>query len=212
MPYDISFDVDARAANGSRFDDPYAIAQFRRPGGRPHSGGPGRVNQEISYGADVLVDDDYVYVYGVVSAGLNKFAYVARTNSRLEFPWEFHTGDGWSLDETQIKPMFNDVSEQFSVFKDNGKYYMLTQHHIFGNEIYLYSSDTPVGPWENKTIVYCTPETEGDIFTYNAFVHPQFTEDGALLISYNINSFNFSDLAKSADNYRPYFARISGWK
>ena len=69
-----------------------------------------------------------------------------------------------------------------------------------------------MGPFGEKTLAYCTPETKGDIFTYNAFAHTQFLDDGALLVSYNVNSFNFSDLFANADNYRPYFVWVKGWE
>ena len=91
-------------------------------------------------------------------------------------------------------------------------YYMITHHHIFGDEIFIWDAPAPDGPWGNQRTVYCTPETEGDRWTYNAFAHPQFTENGQLLISYNINSFNFQDFFRNADYYRPYFIRIDNWQ
>lgn len=165
----------------------------------------------VSYGAHVLPDSDYTYIYGVLADNPAKYAYVARSNSRMDPPWEYYANGQWVLDQKQATSILYDISEQFSVFKYEGKYYLLTQHHIFGNEIYIYSSDFPVGPWENRRTVYCTPETEGNLFTYNAYAHPQFMNNGELLISYNINSFDFNDLLESADNYRPYFVTISNW-
>lgn len=165
----------------------------------------------ISYGAHVLPDDDYTYIYGVLAQNPNKYAYVARANSRLEMPWEYYADSEWTVYDSLATSIHNEVSEQFSVFKYEQKYYLLTQHNIFGSQIYIYSSDAPVGPWENKRTVYCTPETGGNLFTYNAYAHPQFMENGELLISYNINSFEIGDLLESAENYRPYFVKISNW-
>jgi hypothetical protein len=166
----------------------------------------------ISYGAHVMEDGDYAYIYGVLAENPDKWAYVARTDLRFSKPWQYYGNGEWSTESTNAKPIFHGVSEQFSVFRKGEKYYMLTQHNIFGKEIYLYASDSPVGPWENKKVVYCTPETGGDIFTYNAYAHPQFSSDGELLISYNINSFDFGDLAENADNYRPFFVTILNWE
>ncbi|MFY0628464.1 MAG: DUF5005 domain-containing protein, partial [Reichenbachiella sp.] len=166
----------------------------------------------ISWGAHVMEDGEYAYVYGVLSNELGKTLYVARTDLRFNDPWEYFNDGEWSFNSELTSSLMGGISEQFSVFKHMEKYYLLTQHNTFGNEIYLFSSDTPVGPWGNGRTVYCTPQSGGNIFTYNAYAHPHLMEDNELLISYNINSFEFSDLLTSADNYRPYFIRISGWQ
>mgnify|MGYP006919341302 CR=1 FL=1 len=56
-------------------------------------------------------------------------------------------------------------------------------------------------------MLYATPEIDKNIFTYNAVAHPQFYENGDLLISYNVNSFEFADLFRDATIYRPRFVR-----
>ena len=88
----------------------------------------------------------------------------------------------------------------------------MTQKIIFSPEILLYESDTPVGPWTNERTLYCTPELEGNIFTYNAFVHPELSRNGDLFISYNVNSFNFGDVFADVNNYRPRFIRVQNWQ
>lgn len=165
----------------------------------------------ISYGAHVMEEDDSVYIYGVLAEGTSKELYVARADLKFTQPWEYYSAGQWDTDPETATAMFSHVSEQFSVFKYNEKYYLLTQNHILGKEIYLYSSDSPVGPWENQKTIYCTPETGGDIITYNAYAHTMFTENGKLLVSYNINSLSFADL-KDADNYRPYFITVENWE
>jgi hypothetical protein len=73
-------------------------------------------------------------------------------------------------------------------------------------------ASSPTGPFENKRVLYCTPESSDVIFTYNSFVHPELSDEGELRISYNINSFDFSLLFKNADYYRPKFIRIDHWR
>jgi hypothetical protein len=165
----------------------------------------------ISWGSAIMEDVDYTYVYGVKAENPQKYLYVARTDSTLTKPWEFYNGTEWSTDTLSATSIFNGVSEQFSVFKREGVYYFLTQNNIFGKQIYLYTAALPQGKFENLKVVYCTPETGGNFFTYNAFAHDHIYQD-SLLISYNINSFQFTDLLKSADNYRPYFVKIGGWQ
>jgi hypothetical protein len=52
------------------------------------------------------------------------------------------------------------------------------------------------------------PEDNKNLFTYNAMAHPEFTENGMLLISYNMNSNNLGDHFRDADIYRPRFIRV----
>ena len=167
----------------------------------------------VNYGACIMEEDGFYYLYGAEKNGLLKYLHLARVpvSEGLQGEWAYYDGTGWASGPGQSARLFANVSEQFSVFKHEGRFYLLTQHHILGGEIYLYRSEAPFGPFAEKTLVYCTPETEGNIFTYNAFAHTQFLDDGALLVSYNVNSFNFSDLFTNADNYRPYFVWVKGW-
>tara|TARA_R110002049_G_scaffold97783_1_gene238162 strand:- start:2496 stop:3578 length:1083 start_codon:yes stop_codon:yes gene_type:complete len=168
----------------------------------------------IAFGSCVVEDSDYIYIYGAErTQPLGKQSNIARAaNGDLRNVWEYFNGTEWVADISKAQGIVSDVSEQFAVFKEDDMYYMVTHDFIFGCEIYLWESPNPEGPWDNQRTIYCTPETVANIFTYNSFVHPQFSENGDLLISYNTNSFNFSDILSNADNYRPYFIRVSNWK
>jgi hypothetical protein len=172
------------------------------------------VDPATNYGACLLEDGGYTYIYGSEKVGFSKFLHVARVKGRnLNGPWEYFTGMGWSADPMASGRVLASVSDQFSVFKKGDKFYLMTQHHILGGEIYLYDSDTPAVGFDHKRTIYCTPEhKKGNLFTYNAFAHPEFSNDGALLVSYNVNSFVFGDLFQNADNYRPYFVRVRVWE
>lgn len=165
----------------------------------------------ISWGAAILEDGVFTYIYGVEAISPDKYAFVARTNANLNGDWEYYSGNGWSSNIEDAQPILNDISEQFSVFKNEGIYYLLTQHHIFGAEIYLYTSTSPYGDFGNKKTIYCAPESGGNIFTYNALAHPNIYQD-SLLISYNVNSSDYTDLFDDVNNYRPYFVRVGNWK
>ena len=167
-----------------------------------------------NYGACVLEDGGYTYLYGSEKVGLSKFMHVARVQGRdLNGTWEYFTGTDWTTDPAASARVFAHVSDQFSVFKKDSRYYLLTQHHILGSEIYIYDSDNPAIGFDDKKLVYCTPQSNaGNLFTYNAFAHTEFSGSDGLLVSYNVNSFVFGDLFQNADNYRPYFVRIKGWE
>lgn len=166
----------------------------------------------ISYGAHTMTLEDSVYIYGVLAEGANKHLFLARSDRRFSQPWEYYSNNEWTNNADMASSIFTGVSEQFSVFHHKGKFYLLTQHPILGKQIYLYSGESPQGPWTNRKTVYCTPETSGNIFTYNAYAHTMFMDEGRLLVSYNINSFDIQDLMQSADNYRPYFISIENWE
>lgn len=166
---------------------------------------------KITFGSAILEDDVYTYLYGVKVNGTDKNVHIARTDATLNQVWEYFNGTNWSTNIDDSISLFHNVSEQFSVFKDDGIYYLLTQHHIFGAEIKIHKSKAPTGPWDAGKIIYCTPETGGDVFTYNAFAHPEIQKD-SLVISYNINSFDYSDLLEDANNYRPYFIKVGNWR
>jgi hypothetical protein len=166
----------------------------------------------VCYGNSVLVENGYTYIYGrKESDTVNHIPYphIARVaEGNIMAPWEFYNGSSWSTDpnETQ-KISVVAVSQQYGVFKLNNKYIVINQEIWFSTKIYSYTSNFPQGPWSNKVLVYNTPILFKNTFTYNAFPHPQFNEDGKLLISYNSNG-NFADIFKNVEVYRPRFIRI----
>ena len=169
-------------------------------------------SDEIYWGACVMEDVDYTYIYGVEDEGAEKFAHVARAaGGDLTNDWEFFNGTSWQVEPTTHR-IQSGVSNQFSVFKRDNTYYLLTQRIVFGSEILLFESSNPTGPWTNERTLYCTPELGGNIFTYNAFAHPDVPVGDDLFISYNVNSFNFGDLFDDVRNYRPRFIRVKNWQ
>ena len=78
----------------------------------------------------------------------------------------------------------------------------------FSDELVLYSSTGPAGPFGRRTHVYSTPESRQDLFTYDAHVHPEFTDASGLLVSYDVNTFDPGKLLSNVDSYRPRFIRV----
>ncbi len=165
------------------------------------------VNTPFEYGVAILEEKNETYIYGLSAKNGVKFAYVARTHTVLE-TWEYFDGKSWSPDSESAAPILQGVSDQYSVIKWDGIYYLITQATDFGAEIWAYVSQTPTGPWSGPVLLYRTPESGGHLFTYNAVAHPQFVADEGLLISYNVNSFELEDIFDHADNYRPHFIRV----
>lgn len=168
---------------------------------------------DITFGSTVYEDaDGYTYIYGISNAPLEKRVHVARApDGDLTKAWEYWNGTAWTATPAN-HVIFKSASDQFSIFKDGNKYYLVTQEIIFGNKIFIYESASPAGPFINQRILYCTPETGGTVITYNAFVHPELSREGELVISYNINDTDFPAVFRNADHYRPKFIRIKNWK
>lgn len=176
------------------------------------------VYPEIMFGATVMEDGEYLYIYSPETYTFTKYTHVARVplNNLFATP-EYYNGTDWvntvpALTEGRLLKFGGspvDVSAQYSVFFHEGKYRLVTQEGFLGPKIHSYESLSPTGPWKTKKLIYTTPENTGTIFTYNAFIHPEFSStSGGLLMSYCLNTNNFWELFSNADSYRPKFVWI----
>ena len=172
----------------------------------------------IIYGAAAMNDGDYLYIYAQIDKDTediyNPISVVscARTTVKdIHTKWEYYTGSGWSSnpdDAAELSGLSDvPVSSQFNVFKLRDKYVLLTRHRVlWEGRIFTYTSDTPFGPWENKKQIFQVPDLgNADWFSYNAMAHPQFEQNGRILISYNVNTNVFSQQFSDVESYRPRF-------
>lgn len=157
--------------------------------------------------------DGYLYIYGV--RGPTKELIAARTpaGTLATFSsWEFRTSDGWTKDLKAAAALADSVSNEMSVSAiGNGRYALIYQLGGIFSEICMQIGPSPVGPFERRQVIWNTSSelTEKDIYTYNAKAHPALSKPGELLISYNINSFNFLEQLKKTPNfYHPRFIKV----
>jgi hypothetical protein len=188
---------------------------------------------DYSFGRCVLTDSTagYRYIYGNKVNWIVWEPFLARCPlDGLFGPWEFWAGDHWTDNITMIQKISDlPVSPSYSVVKIEGRYYIITQENGYltcglGREIYSYESNTPEGPFVNKTLLYTEESTINGryLLTYNGYSHPSFIENGELLISYNVNDWvdtlepyicpsqcvNVWTDRMDADSYRPKFIRV----
>ena len=167
----------------------------------------------VIYGDRILRDTAYYFIYGrrTDDPGINiAYPHVARVphGELMKQEWEYFTGDGWSTEAGATRRMNESpVSQQYSVSTYRGKYILLTQDIWLSPRIWSFTSSSPSGPWENRKLVYTTPESSEDVFTYNAYVHPQFDRDREMLVSYNVNG-DFWSIFSNVELYRPRFIRV----
>jgi hypothetical protein len=165
---------------------------------------------KVIYGDRILADSIYLYIYGRKEENNNiTYPHLARVKAdNLSGPWEFSAGSNWATDPAwSFKINSFQVSQQYGVFKHMGKYVLFTQDIWFSTQIWSFTSNSPEGPWGNKTLVYDTPKVTEDAFTYNAYPHPQFDENDELLFSYN-NNGDFLEIFSNVELYRPVFVRV----
>lgn len=174
---------------------------------------------EIHWGHSVLKDGGKYYVYGTRSGiyydPAQLFVSEVTFSESSEAPLSvlYFDGEGWSADPAAAVPCVGpdaSVSEQFSVFKYQDTYVLLTQTRDQSGEIRSFTADSPAGPWGNGKLLYVTHEQEDpELFTYNAMAHPQFiNRRNELLINYNINSYNLDRPYDEVWTYRPVFLRV----
>lgn len=176
-----------------------------------------------SFGAGILVNteaagalspDGYVYIYGV--KGTKKEVMVARIIPKdiEQFHlWEFWDGNSWQTDMMKAAPIADRASNELSVtpLKD-GRYALVFQTDAIGTNVGLRLSLSPEGPFGPIIPLWDASQDirEGkQLISYNAKAHANFSNPGELLISYNINSFDFfEDVEIQPDFYRPRFIRV----
>ncbi|WP_235941098.1 DUF4185 domain-containing protein [Cyclobacterium roseum] len=183
--------------------------------GKPESTG--------SFGAGILVNtkdagalrpDGYVYIYGV--KGNKKEVMVARVkpNDIEKFNlWTFWDGTDWQSEMKQAASIADRGSNELSVTSlDDGRYAMVFQTDGIASTVGLRLALSPQGPFGPIIAVWDASAdlNEGKhLFSYNAKAHPSLSMPGELLISYNINSFEFfADVEISPNFYRPRFIRV----
>ncbi|MFI6499831.1 DUF4185 domain-containing protein [Nonomuraea typhae] len=165
----------------------------------------------VAWASGILKDGRYTYVYGVEDKGATKYMHLARVRGQsLLGRWEFLTAGGaWSWNEKDSARLMNGVANEYSVTRVGDGYVLITHDTTepLSAKIVAYSSCSPSGPFTGKQVLYTTPETGGNIFTYNAHAHPGVAGDG-LVVSYNVNSFVNTDHYRDTSIYRPRFIDV----
>ncbi|MFE4468120.1 DUF4185 domain-containing protein [Leifsonia sp. NPDC056824] len=166
----------------------------------------------VEWGSAIYEDHGYTYVYGVEDLGAVKYMHLARvrTEHLTSDDWQYYGATGWTSDESASTRIMGGVANEFSVTRFQGKYTLVTSDATepLSTKIVMYRSDSLTGPFTGKTLLYSTPETSGNVFTYNAKAHPELGTDNRLVVTYNVNSFDTADVYKNVDNYRPRYVDV----
>ncbi|MGC4152409.1 MAG: DUF4185 domain-containing protein [Propionicimonas sp.] len=164
----------------------------------------------------------YTYMYGVEDLGLVKNMHIARTkgkNLTRVSAWQYWTGSRWSNRESDSVAVMPGVANEYSVTPFRDGYLLVTQdtNELFSSKVLGYVSCSPTGPFVNPVTLFEMPEVgalgsygDPDVFAYNAHVHPEFSSNSRLLVTYNVNSFdNVGDIYNDVSIYRPRFMDVA---
>jgi len=164
-------------------------------------------------GAGAPKPDGFIYVYGV--RGMNKELVVARVkDSAFEnfSEWRFWDGMTWNTDMHACAALTDNISNEMSVsFMADGRVIAAYQLKTANTTVVIAAGATPWGPFQPAKKIWETPEAYDDLdfYTYNAKAHPNLSKPGELLISYNVNSFDFlDDIVKHPYHLRPRFISV----
>jgi hypothetical protein len=174
--------------------------------------------EEGGFGAGIFVNtqesgapnpDGYIYIYGN-----RKGLMVARVMPK-EFEnfsaWRFWDGKEWNADMQQVAIVASDVSNELSVSAlADGRYALVFTLGGLSPTVGLRLGLTPYGPFGPVIKVYEAKEMHHkNYITYNAKAHPHLSAPGQLLISYNVNAFDFiNELKANPTLYRPRFINV----
>ncbi|MEO6705114.1 MAG: DUF4185 domain-containing protein [Ginsengibacter sp.] len=164
-------------------------------------------------GAGAPNPDGFIYIYGV--RGPKKELIVARVEDK-QFEnfskWRFWNGAEWGADVHNSATLIDRVSNEMSVsFMEDGRVIAAYQLDTNSPDIMIQAGKTPSGPFQLPKKVWSTPEIYEDLdfYTYNAKAHPHLSKPGELLISYNVNSFDFlNDIKHKPHHLRPRFFTV----
>jgi hypothetical protein len=188
-----------------------AVASFSLPSMR-FEGITQRPAGLVQWGSAIYEDGGYTYVYGVEDLQSTKYLHLSRvrTGHLTTGSRQYWTGSGWSTDESSSARIMDGVANEFSVTKFQGKYTLVTGDttEALSAKVVMYRADALTGPFLNKTVLYTTPETSGNVFTYNAKAHPELGDRDTLLVTYNVNSFDTADVYSNVDHYRPRYVDV----
>lgn len=163
----------------------------------------------------VLRDSTYLYAYGVKEPATHE-VYLIRFEIEELLSGNFLSMDWWAADQwvnnlgkaPEGAVLFKGQTE-FSVhYHKEIEMYIQVQTYGFGKARLGYRlASRPQGPWTDSVLFYEPILEEHQEFVYSANTHPELLTDG-ILITYNVNSYDFGKLVNNESIYFPRFIRL----
>jgi hypothetical protein len=157
--------------------------------------------------------DGYIYIMGSAGPDISMLLARVKPADFEQFDaWRFWNGSEWVSDFREVKGVISGVSNEMSM-SPLGKGRYIAGFQLFGmtNEVAIQVGTSPTGPFfPHRKVWYCREVDEDmDYFSYNAKGYPHLSKPGTLLMSYNINSFDFwEDIKTDPTHCRPRFIHV----
>lgn len=163
--------------------------------------------------AGVKNGDGYVYVYGLKGKAKNLIVGRVKPEHFEDFDkWKFWDGMKWNANMEKVAYVTDGVSDELSITPlADGRYVLVFQSGGMSSTVGMRIGASPVGPFGPVIKLYECPESKENknYTTYNAKAHPSLSKSGELLISYNVNAFDFwNEIQKTPTLYRLRFIRL----
>ncbi|MER5216955.1 DUF4185 domain-containing protein [Streptomyces sp. NPDC002838] len=182
-------------------------------------------SRRVLFGTTLVKKGDWTYVFGgddgQAASRPTSSAYVARVpEGGLGDPaaWEYWDGSAWTA-RARPAAVLGDgqrtgVGSAFSVVRQEGTYMLFTM--ASGTKglttVTSYWSCSPTGPWHGPTKDFSPTLPPGQVAAYNPQTHPELSDDGRLVLSYDVNWLEptgaAAQLNRNVSLYRPRFVTL----
>lgn len=179
-------------------------------------------DMHTAWGRAVLSEKGYRYVYGIAMnpasdafSGM-KIARIPDGKSTQMGQWQYWNGREWgkNAQDAAVVPTVNELDGVMKMPAKMGTGYMAVSipAGVFTDTVFQLSfACSPQGPWSKPETVYTLPEITGpqaykNEIAYLPTVHPELSEAGRIVVSYNINTTD--GLAAYQNNIRIYQPRF----
>ncbi len=173
------------------------------------------------WGAAATTSHGWVYLYGTANPGDDSaFGYSVRV-ARVrpddivdQDRWTYWDGSTWSTDAddaVELIQAVGGVSQTFSVFKRDGRWYALSkQDEFLGTDLDVWPAPKPWGPFGDPVVVDNLPSNAADgQLRYMPLAHPDLIhKEGRMLVSYSRNTTDVDKVIKDPLLYRPKFLLV----
>jgi hypothetical protein len=204
--------LHARSVTGEATDWRFSQAEV------PH--GQADPNDTLAFGSAVLRDGSDLYVYGHRCArgkelgGRTMVVARAPAGAAERFDqWRFFDGNSWTDRAERSADLFAGAATEFSVSHLPGlkKYVAVYTENGLSAKVLARFADHPAGAWSKPVLLYECPETtwHKSYFCYAGKAHPELARrDDEIIITYAVNSTDFSQLVHDVRIYWPRFVRV----
>ncbi|MGW6738708.1 DUF4185 domain-containing protein [Streptomyces sp. NPDC055013] len=184
-------------------------------------------SRRVLFGTTLVEEDGWTYVFGgddgQAASRPASNAYVARVpEGRLAEPgaWRYWNGSEWAASGARPREVLGDgqrtgVGSAFSVVRVRGTYVLFTM--AAGTKglttVTSYWACSPAGPWHGPTKDFSPALPQGgQVAAYNPQTHPELSDDGRLVLSYDVNWLETggaaAQLSRNVSLYRPRFVTL----